>query len=136
VIRLGITLGTKLWYDFTNETNWEAKLSELLRAIGNRGKGHSPQHPLTPTKLESLPHSNPSIKPVKAWNFDDVREWMKTERIEQHFELFQTKELDGRALSELKRLISLNPAFLLKFFSKLGIVEGQMLYLSDAIHRL
>jgi len=132
---LGITLGAKLWYDFTNENDWESKLSELVKAIGNRGKGLSPQSPLTPTKVDHTLHSPKKL--INNWTFDDVLQWMKTEHIDHHFKLFKKHNMDGMALRELKRLLSHNPTFFLKFFSTLGIVgHGEMLHLSGAIHRL
>jgi hypothetical protein len=63
---------------------------------------------------------------------------MKAEHIEHYFELFKQHKFDGRALLELKRLLSpQQPAFFAFICEQLKITElGEMLRLSAAINTL
>jgi hypothetical protein len=128
---LGITLGAKLWYDFTDEHNWEGKIQTLIKALGDRGKGgnnNDNNQFVVPTA-----HNQ-----VMGWNLQDMLKWMQEEKIEHHYETFKKHKFDGHALMELKALHTpQQPTFFKDICKELGILEiGEILRLSAAIRRL
>ena len=48
VHRLGITLGSRLWYDFSDDKEWDKKIAELVKGI------YPPPHPSPPFFFSSL----------------------------------------------------------------------------------
>jgi len=130
---LGIALGSKLWYDFSTEGDWESKVAALVKAIGDKGKGKD-------SNLST--HPAPTGKPQAVnWTLEDMRQWMIAERIDRHFEIFKKHEFDGRALLELKSLLNApQPSFFATFkemCKELGILGyGDILRLCSAIRIL
>eukprot|EP00026_Physarum_polycephalum_P005612 Phypoly_transcript_05647.p1 GENE.Phypoly_transcript_05647~~Phypoly_transcript_05647.p1 ORF type:complete len:615 (-),score=88.60 Phypoly_transcript_05647:6-1850(-) len=126
---LGITLGSRLYYDFTNEENFNAKIDYLTNAIGEKGL-HS---------IEYTPISTHEVKKsIADWTPEDMTNWMKENHIEHLQELFDKHKIDGVALLELKRLHTIDLSYCLDLVSKLlQIVElGEILKISSAIHKL
>ena len=70
----------------------------------------------------------------------DIYNWMKSEKIERHFEAFQKHEIDGKALLELKFLLNSPQQQFSNFQAlceKMGIEKvGEILKLSSAIRKL
>eukprot|EP00026_Physarum_polycephalum_P005765 Phypoly_transcript_05803.p1 GENE.Phypoly_transcript_05803~~Phypoly_transcript_05803.p1 ORF type:complete len:616 (+),score=85.44 Phypoly_transcript_05803:46-1893(+) len=135
---LGLAVGNKMSYDFSDESDWDTKAVALVKGFENRGKGAKQSIPPPSTAIQESIPTNTKSKDTKEWTLEDVHEWMKAERIEHHFELFKQHKFDGRALLELKRLLSpQQPAFFAFICEQLKITElGEMLRLSSAINSL
>eukprot|EP00026_Physarum_polycephalum_P005203 Phypoly_transcript_05233.p1 GENE.Phypoly_transcript_05233~~Phypoly_transcript_05233.p1 ORF type:complete len:642 (+),score=115.18 Phypoly_transcript_05233:54-1979(+) len=133
--RLGITLGSRLYYDFSNDKDWDQKIAELAKAIGSHGKGNSVRQAVP---APASPAVSGGRKPVVDWDIDDIRTWLKTEQIEHHFEAFRKHKFDGKALVELKGLlVPQNPSFFTYIGEVLQVTElGEMLRLFAAIRKL
>jgi len=126
-------LGSKLYYEFTDEENWDIKITELSKAIGKHGKNGDAV--VTPTVAE--PPKNLTI----VWTDADLHEWLKTNDIAHHFELFREHSFDRRALLEIQRVTSTNQTpffpFFYNLFKELGITKyGDIVKVSAAIHNL
>ena len=68
----------------------------------------------------------------------EIQEWLKSEKIDHHFEALKKHKFDGKALVELKALLlPPNPSFLSYVSDLLKITElGETLRLFAAIRRL
>jgi len=132
---LGITLGAKLYYDFTNEDNWDTKISALVKAMGN-GKATHSNGTSAIAKITEVVSSPPKLSPVE-WKPENLLSWMQAEGIDKHREAFVKHKIDGRALLEIKALL-LSPQSVLSFLSAhLGITEiGELLCITAAIRKL
>eukprot|EP00026_Physarum_polycephalum_P003089 Phypoly_transcript_03098.p1 GENE.Phypoly_transcript_03098~~Phypoly_transcript_03098.p1 ORF type:complete len:657 (+),score=97.00 Phypoly_transcript_03098:524-2494(+) len=84
---LGLALGAKLWYDFTSEDNWDTKITGLFKEIGERGKkeGKSSSPIAIPAPVSP---AAPPKKSVYDWTEEEMHDWMKTEHIEHHSDIF------------------------------------------------
>jgi hypothetical protein len=126
---LGITLGSKLYYDFTNESNWDAKLDQLVKAMGNLGKAQT-----SSAQETEVQKSQPEKSPVN-WDEEDMRKWFENEHIYRHYHTFKKHKFNGRALLELKCHLG-NPVFF-SMCKELGIAEyGEIFQLSAAFRKL
>jgi hypothetical protein len=124
---LGITLGAKLYYDFTDENNWDTKIDQLVKAMGNLGRAREPS-------VQKAKASQPE-KSVANWTEEDMRKWFEYERIYHHYNVFKKHKFNGATLLELKCHLG-NPVFF-TMCKDLGISEyGEIFRLSAAIRKL
>jgi len=88
---LGILLGGRLWYDYTNEHRWEEKMQRLVLELGDRGRiggvASGPSPPIPPQ--------------IESWSRLDVGCWLNDNDLKQYKELFEHQDIDGAALAEL-----------------------------------
>jgi len=116
---LGILLGARLYHDFTTEANWDTKIQQLVKEIGERGKITAQSTTSTSSTSASSTSSTstsasttvsapaaPARPTVENWEVSQVADWLKTSKLESLNLIFEKQKLNGVCLKELAILSS------------------------------
>ncbi|KAK3585803.1 hypothetical protein CHS0354_010584 [Potamilus streckersoni] len=124
---LGMMVGTRLYFDFSDVSKLDTQLSKLIKELGNRGKiGYmdTVDAPLL-ERVMSRETSPPKAEmDILNWTSNNVATWLTTLGLENKKERFD--EIDGSLLLELRKIHKSAPEFLytmLKHDFGLGAVE-------------
>ncbi|KAL3859199.1 hypothetical protein ACJMK2_009428 [Sinanodonta woodiana] len=145
---LGILVGSKLYYEFTEESNFEAKIKELLNAIDKlpnnplyqlgSSNNANPDNGTTITKPVAIPDSGAKIfVSVAQWNKDEVNQWLRKSKLDPT-RLKKLQSLTGEQLVFLKKVSDKAPEFFFRCLeSKLGLDSLEdIMNLSNALEKI
>ncbi|XP_033750309.1 uncharacterized protein LOC117334666 [Pecten maximus] len=139
---LGILVGSKLFYEFTNKYPFENKMKELIRELENRFRIMSKKDPtpklqsvvsakLMQGKQEDLAKKTLMI----SWSKNDLDEWLSKNKLEA---LDGLKSLNGAQLAFLYKLFRRAPEFFYRCLEEklcLRSLEDLMRF-TDALEKL
>ncbi|KAL3836546.1 hypothetical protein ACJMK2_021970 [Sinanodonta woodiana] len=135
---LGMMVGTRLYFDFSDVNKLDTQLSKLIKELGNRGKiGYmdtidAPLLERVMSRESSPPKAEMSIQ---NWTTNNVATWLTTLGLENKKERFN--EIDGSLLLELKQIHLSAPEFLYTMLrSDYGLVAVEILKFSRALRAL
>jgi len=153
---LGIMLGSKLWFSFEDDTNWEKKMCSLIKELTAVGvfphaqkqiHVHESIRPIlvstviqatpppsipSPTIPLAQPKAVPSqLETMKHWTQGEVGTWLKDVDLEHLIPIFQQRHMKGASLVQLHRLLSSERLHKLahETVKDMGIEIGDMLAL-------
>jgi len=129
-------LGSKLWFPFMDETNWDDKIRSLIKELAAVGvHPASSQSPIRPFQLPQLAPP-PTLKTapsqstqIKKWTPEEVGKWLQDSNLKHLVPLFQQHNVQGPSLVELHQLLISNQKLAHKTAEKLGVGIGDMLSL-------
>ncbi|XP_076444160.1 uncharacterized protein LOC143282413 [Babylonia areolata] len=135
---LGILRGSKLFFDFSGKYPYEKKLEELVKELGQRGRGGSsevdgPVRAETVAPVASTPPK--TIKTVSSWSQEDVHNWLNKHQLGGCQKL---QSLSGENIKFLQKLSQRAPEFFFTYLKQdLGLTSlMDLMHFSDAIDSL
>ncbi|CAH1780045.1 unnamed protein product [Owenia fusiformis] len=138
---LGMLLGTKLFFNFSGKYPFEDKMRELIKELGNQGKGQSVDQTdvaqSLPMSMSSLPA--PSVpKKVESgaqtWDNAQVKDWLKKIGLEND----NLNNVSGKELMFLRGLRSEAPEFFFSYLNNKLNISGlyDLQVFTDALRQL
>ncbi|XP_069046611.1 uncharacterized protein [Lepisosteus oculatus] len=108
---LGALLGAKLWIDFSNDSNFEESISQLIKEI----ETYTPMKSNVVLNKNAIPPMTSRNDPaVLKWTKKDVATWLKESKLDFCLEIFA--EYDGALIYQLQKVRKEAPEF---FFTSL-----------------
>ncbi|OWF54050.1 uncharacterized protein LOC110445638 [Mizuhopecten yessoensis] len=139
---LGILVGSKLFFEFTNKYPFESKIRDLIRELENRfrvsfRRDSTPKlHSLVSAKLQQVKQTNlADKKSMLTWTKDDLSEWLTRNKLEA---LAGMQLLNGELLTFLYKLFRRAPEFFYRCLEKrLGLKSLEdLMRFTDALEKL
>ncbi|XP_013385107.1 uncharacterized protein LOC106155047 [Lingula anatina] len=119
---LGMILGSKLFFDFSGKYNFECKVDELAKELGNRGKTGGIVPVMTETAALA-PSFGSGKKNPSHWNKEDVAQWLEKNNLNR---MPKFTKLTGEQIAFLKEIHTNAPEFFFCYMTdKMGIVQLQ-----------
>ncbi|XP_064640499.1 serine/arginine repetitive matrix protein 2-like [Lineus longissimus] len=129
---LGFLRGTKMYYDITSDDAFQEKMTDLIKALGNKGKLQGsplnvPPHQAFITEQHEPSTVTPPVHPVterartprvrsspRNWSDEDVTSWMESHGINRN----RMGVLTGRQISFLQKMKRDAPDFYYSYVTK------------------
>jgi len=131
---LGIMLGTKLHYAFSQDADFNTSMENLVKKLGDHGP--AVEVPAPPPSHAGSPAAASSV-PVSAWTHSDVSNWLAKLNLSKHIGNFSENEMDGPTLVLLGNIARKNEALALTLLeSKLKVesLRDQLILLDRLQH--
>jgi len=106
---LGMTIGTKLWFDFSKVDVFDKSIEGLIKELerkGVSGLGSSSSQNLLLAPVTPVAPVGPD-----SWKMEEVIEWLVKISLSSLEGPFKTEAVDGAALEQLRHLESKSPEF-------------------------
>eukprot|EP00300_Choanocystis_sp_HF-7_P039547 c5868_g1_i2.p1 GENE.c5868_g1_i2~~c5868_g1_i2.p1 ORF type:complete len:642 (-),score=157.04 c5868_g1_i2:78-1973(-) len=135
---LGLIMGSKLYIDFANPSDFNQRLKMLIKELGTRGRVTT-EESIVP-KLSSAPPADfvPAPTPrgvLKRWTDDEVAKWVSDKGLsDQTLNALKQNQLDGESLRVLSHF---GAKELVEFgMDRLGLSMFDALHLRGALEHL
>lgn len=112
---LGMTIGTKLWFDFSKLELFDKSGEGLVREIERKGVSLLGSPSSGELLLQaSAPAAAPATQGPETWKTKEITEWLEKISLSSLNEPFQREAVNGEGLEQLRHLESKSPEFFFK----------------------
>jgi len=121
---LGLMMGQALYYSVSQDSDWGKIAHDIT------------QKELAGSLLVAAPHKVPAVssfssgpsqlqrEPVTSWSIARVGEWLEEIKLGGYKNSFKDRDINGKALTQLRLLRSQDPSLFFAFASGEGVRDG------------
>ncbi|XP_071108142.1 uncharacterized protein [Haliotis cracherodii] len=135
---LGMIKGTKLFFELSGKYDFQAKVNDLIKELGNKGKTSNRGMPIDETKIPVIragPVDAGKGASVAGWSSKDVLNWLHKSQVTMNEKL---KKLTGEHVAFLRKLSHRAPEYYFSYIERKLHLESldDMMHFSNALDNL